>query len=158
MGPTLRITEPLNDSTGFYLDASALVAEWQTAHHRLEIFDTQHFGRVLRVDVRNFVSEREEFIGHENLVHPALTAHMAPRRVLVLGGGDGGKGDDRHGDHDTDHRASSTSATAGTWRRRHSVRSAAAVDNRRAKRAGHTATRLAISKTPATTAAMAATG
>jgi len=90
MGPTLRITESLNDSTGFYLDASALVAEWQTAHHRLEIFDTLHFGRVLRVDGRNFVSEREEFIGHENLVHPALTAHMAPRRVLVLGGGDGG--------------------------------------------------------------------
>src|SRR5687767_4035569 len=70
----------------------------------------------------------------------------------------GGKSDDRYGDHDTDHRARSTSATAGIWRRCHSVRSAAAVDNRRAKRAGHMATRLAISTTPATTAARAATG
>ena len=32
-----------------------------------------------------FFEEREEFIGHENLVHPALTAHLAPRRVLLAG-------------------------------------------------------------------------
>jgi len=90
MDPTLRISEPLNGSTGFYLDAAGRIAEWQTQLHTLEIYDTPQFGRLLRVDGRNFVSEREEFIGHENLVHPALTAHLAPRRVLVLGGGDGG--------------------------------------------------------------------
>lgn len=90
MNPTLRIIEPLNGSSGFYLEASGRIAEWQTRLHTLELFDTAQFGRVLRIDGRNFVSEREEFIGHENLVHPALTAHLAPRRVLVLGGGDGG--------------------------------------------------------------------
>lgn len=31
-----------------------------------------------------------EFVLHENLVHPALAAHLAPRRVLVAGGADGG--------------------------------------------------------------------
>jgi spermidine synthase len=32
---------------------------------------------------------RDEYRYHESLVHPALLAHGAPRRVLVLGGGDG---------------------------------------------------------------------
>jgi len=90
MNPTLRITEPLNGGSGSYLEAAGRIAEWQTRLHTLELFETPNFGRVLRVDGRNFVSEREEFIGHENLVHPALAAQLAPRRVLVLGGGDGG--------------------------------------------------------------------
>ena len=32
---------------------------------------------------------RDEYRYHEALVHPALAAHGAPRRVLILGGGDG---------------------------------------------------------------------
>ena len=34
-------------------------------------------------------SSRDEYRYHEALVHPVMTAHGAPRRVLVLGGGDG---------------------------------------------------------------------
>jgi len=34
-------------------------------------------------------SSRDEYRYHEALVHPAVAAHAAPRRVLVLGGGDG---------------------------------------------------------------------
>jgi spermidine synthase len=34
-------------------------------------------------------SSRDEYRYHEALVHPALSAHPSPRRVLVLGGGDG---------------------------------------------------------------------
>ena len=34
-------------------------------------------------------SSRDEYRYHESLVHPAVAAHLAPRRVLVLGGGDG---------------------------------------------------------------------
>lgn len=33
--------------------------------------------------------ERDEYRYHEALVHPAMAAHAAPRKVLVLGGGDG---------------------------------------------------------------------
>ncbi|MCC6211183.1 MAG: polyamine aminopropyltransferase [Burkholderiales bacterium] len=84
------LMEPLNDSTGFYIRASRLVGEWRTRHHRLEIFDTPHYGRIFRLDGCNMTSEREEFVYHENLVHPALTAHAAPKKVLIIGGGDGG--------------------------------------------------------------------
>jgi hypothetical protein len=45
---------------------------------------------MLRLDGCNTISEREEFVYHENLIHPALTAQAAPRNVLIIGGGDGG--------------------------------------------------------------------
>jgi spermidine synthase len=39
-------------------------------------------------------SERDEFFYHENLVHPAAVAHPAPRKALVIGGGDGGSSEE----------------------------------------------------------------
>jgi spermidine synthase len=89
-----RLTEPLNDSTGFYIEASRKVGEWQTRLHKVEIYDTPHYGRLVRLDGCNMTSEREEFVCHENLIHPALTAHTAPRKVLVIGGGDGGSAEE----------------------------------------------------------------
>ena len=90
MDPTRRISEALNDSTGFHVDVVAPLGVWDTRQHHVELLDTLQFGRVLRIDGHNFASERDAFVRHENLVHPALTAHLAPRRVLLLGGGDGG--------------------------------------------------------------------
>jgi spermidine synthase len=87
-GPLLM--QPLNDSTGFYIRASRQVGEWQTRLHRLAIYDTPHYGQVFCLDGHNMTSEREEFVCHENLVHPALAAHLAPKKVLIVGGADGG--------------------------------------------------------------------
>ena len=77
------LTEPLNDSTGFYIKATRQVGEWQTRHHKVSIYDTPHYGRVLQLDGCNVTSEREEFVYHENLIHPALSAQMAPRKVQI---------------------------------------------------------------------------
>src|SRR5207245_4733678 len=35
-------------------------------------------------------SEPQDAVYHDTLPHPALTAHRSPKRVLVIGGGDGG--------------------------------------------------------------------
>src|SRR5687767_1434715 len=88
------ITEELNDSTGFHVRVTGKVGEWQTKLQKLEIYDTPHYGRLLRLDGCNMTSEREEFVFHENLVHPALAAHAAPRKVLIIGGGDGGSSEE----------------------------------------------------------------
>jgi len=88
------LMEPLNDSTGFYIRASRQVGEWQTRFQKMQIYDTPHYGRIFRLDGFNMTSEKEEFVYHENLVHPALTAHNAPRRVLIIGGGDGGSSEE----------------------------------------------------------------
>jgi spermidine synthase len=88
------IMEPLNETTGFYLKATKKLGEWRTKYQKLEVYETPHYGRIFRLDGFNMTSEREEFVYHENLIHPALTAHAAPKRVLVIGGGDGGSAEE----------------------------------------------------------------
>jgi len=88
------LMEPLNASTGFYIKASKQLGEWQTRFQKMQIYDTPHYGKLFRLDGFNMTSEKEEFVYHENLIHPALTAHAAPRKVLIIGGGDGGSSEE----------------------------------------------------------------
>jgi spermidine synthase len=88
------LMEPLNDSTGFYIRARRRLGEWQTPYQKMAIFDTAQYGKLFRLDGFNMTSEKEEFVYHENLIHPALAAHNAPRKVLVIGGGDGGSSEE----------------------------------------------------------------
>ncbi|MEQ1595596.1 MAG: polyamine aminopropyltransferase [Casimicrobium sp.] len=61
----------------------------QSPLQRLEWHDTRALGRALSLDGAFMVSERDEFIYHECMVHvPALT-HPAPRSAFIMGGGDG---------------------------------------------------------------------
>ncbi|MGH8764237.1 MAG: polyamine aminopropyltransferase, partial [Burkholderiales bacterium] len=90
----LVLTAPLSSSTGFYVRANRQVGEHQTRHHKVEIYDTPQYGLVMRLDGRNTTSEREEFVYHENLIHPVLTAHAAPKKVLIIGGSDGGSSEE----------------------------------------------------------------
>jgi spermidine synthase len=82
--------EALNDDYGFYIRSSKRLEEGRTGFQDVEVHDTPQFGKLFRLDGCFMTSEREEFVYHENLIHPALTAHPDPRRVLVIGGGDGG--------------------------------------------------------------------
>lgn len=56
----------------------------------LLVFETPRFGRVLALDGVIQTTEGDEFIYHEMLVHVAMVAHGNARRVLIIGGGDGG--------------------------------------------------------------------
>jgi len=61
----------------------------KTRFQDYEIFLSRHWGKVLLLDGRLQSAEKDEFIYHEALVQPAMLAHPDPRRVLVLGGGEG---------------------------------------------------------------------
>lgn len=81
--------EQLNHGARFGYRAD-LLQEQQTPYQKLELLQTPQFGKVLRLDDRFMTSEGEEFFYHEALIHPAALAHAAPRKALILGGGDGG--------------------------------------------------------------------
>jgi spermidine synthase len=88
------LMEPLNESTGFYIKATKQLGEWQTRYQKMAIYETPHYGKLFRLDGFNMTSEKDEFVYHENLIHPALTAHAAPKKVLIIGGGDGGSSEE----------------------------------------------------------------
>ena len=90
---TDTIHEKLTDASGVYFNAT-LVERRQTPFQVLEVYDTPELGRIFRLDGFNMTSERDEFLYHEPLVHPASIAHPNPRRALVIGGGDGGSAEE----------------------------------------------------------------
>jgi spermidine synthase len=88
-----KILERLNDASGVYFEGT-LLERRRTPFQLLEVYETPELGRIFRLDGFNMTSERDEFFYHENLVHPAACAHPAPRRALVIGGGDGGSSEE----------------------------------------------------------------
>ncbi len=89
----MRLDETLNASSGVYFEGT-LIEALQTPLQLIEVFDTAALGKLMRIDGANMTSERDEFFYHESLVHPALISHVAPRSVLVVGGGDGGSSEE----------------------------------------------------------------
>ncbi|WP_457679389.1 polyamine aminopropyltransferase [Thermovibrio sp.] len=63
----------------------------KTPFQELLLLETEDWGKVLVLDGAVQTTERDEFIYHEMIVHPALFTFTRPvEKVLVIGGGDGG--------------------------------------------------------------------
>lgn len=62
----------------------------QSAFQRIEVFETETFGKLLTLDGLVMLTDRDNFIYHEMLTHPVLFSHPDPKRVLIVGGGDCG--------------------------------------------------------------------
>ncbi len=67
-----------------------LVYEGESKYQKILIFDNEHFGRVFVLDDCVMCTQRDEFFYHEMLVHVPLISHPNPKKVLIIGGGDGG--------------------------------------------------------------------
>lgn len=57
---------------------------------RIDIFESPEFGRFLTLDGLLMLTEKDEFVYHEMIVHVPMAVNPAAKRVLVIGGGDGG--------------------------------------------------------------------
>jgi len=62
----------------------------QSPYQRIEIYETEAFGRLMTLDGLVMVTDRDNFIYHEMMSHPALFTHADPKDVLIIGGGDCG--------------------------------------------------------------------
>ncbi|MCS6802829.1 MAG: polyamine aminopropyltransferase [Chloroflexota bacterium] len=62
----------------------------RSPHQSIQVIETELLGTTLILEGAIQTSTVDEHIYHEMLVHPALCALPAPRRVLIIGGGDGG--------------------------------------------------------------------
>ena len=62
----------------------------QSDYQRIDIFETPEFGRVLTLDGNVMLTERDEFIYDEMIVHVPMAVHKQAKDILVIGAGDGG--------------------------------------------------------------------
>ncbi|GAA5194100.1 polyamine aminopropyltransferase [Ferrimonas gelatinilytica] len=85
-----RYLETLYPSYGQQFEMEEVLFRAPTEHQELIIFKNQRFGRVMALDGVIQTTEVDEFIYHEMLTHVPLLAHGSAKRVLIIGGGDGG--------------------------------------------------------------------
>ncbi|AKA71929.1 polyamine aminopropyltransferase [Clostridium scatologenes] len=62
----------------------------KTEYQDLAIVDTYSFGRMLLLDGIVQTTIKDEYVYHEMIAHIPLFTHPNPKKVLVVGGGDGG--------------------------------------------------------------------
>lgn len=72
------------------LQVDGVLYDGRSAFQRIQVATSPLFGRILVLDDAVQTTERDEFAYHEMLVHLPMVTHPAPRRVLIVGGGDGG--------------------------------------------------------------------
>jgi spermidine synthase len=84
----IRPGERLNSVWGVIPEKEVYSGKGQ--FQKIEIFDTEEFGRILALDGFIQLSTKYEFVYHEMLTQPAMFYHPGPGKVLIIGGGDGG--------------------------------------------------------------------
>jgi len=62
----------------------------KTKYQQIYIFESRGFGKMLALDGIVQFSQSDEFIYHEVIAHVPLMTHPDPKKLLVVGGGDGG--------------------------------------------------------------------
>jgi len=62
----------------------------ETDFQRIDVFESSEFGRFITSDGSIIFSEKEEFVYDEMIVHVPMAVHPDVKKVLVIGGGDGG--------------------------------------------------------------------
>lgn len=68
----------------------SVLHEEKTPYQLIQVFDTYAVGKLLTLDGKTMVSDKDEFVYHEVITHiPSMVVRDASN-VLVIGGGDGG--------------------------------------------------------------------
>ncbi|MCM1298279.1 MAG: polyamine aminopropyltransferase [Firmicutes bacterium] len=62
----------------------------QSEFQRIDVFQSEEFGRFLTLDGYMMLTERDEFIYHEMIVHVPMAVNPNIKNVLIIGAGDGG--------------------------------------------------------------------
>lgn len=66
-----------------------LLYQGKTKYQSVLIFSNSFLGKVLFLDKKIQSAQIDESIYHESLIHPPLITHPSPKKVLIIGGGEG---------------------------------------------------------------------
>ncbi len=82
--------EVLHDGVGQRLKVDEVLFEGKTEFQDIQILRNRRFGKIMTLDGVVQTTEGDEFVYHEMFAHVPLLAHGNVKRVLIVGGGDGG--------------------------------------------------------------------
>ncbi len=83
-------TEEHSEDTRFSIRVDKQLYSAKSDFQRIDVFESKEFGRFLTLDGLMMVTEKDEFIYHDMIVHIPMAANPNIKKVLVIGAGDGG--------------------------------------------------------------------
>ena len=86
----LKYTELHDDQFGITMRVKNVLYSGKSEFQTIDVLDTEFFGRVLLLDGLVMTTEKDEVFYHELITHIPMLSHPNPKKVLVIGGGDGG--------------------------------------------------------------------
>lgn len=86
----LWYTEEHTNNVKFSIKVDKQIASMQSDFQRIDVFESYEFGKILVLDGYLMITEKDEFIYHEMIVHVPMSVNPNIKKVLVIGAGDGG--------------------------------------------------------------------
>ncbi len=86
----LWFTENHSDSVRFSIRVDEHLYTTETDYQRIDVFNSLEFGKLLALDGYVMITEKDEFIYHDMIVHVPMAVKRDVKNVLVIGAGDGG--------------------------------------------------------------------
>src|SRR5664279_1688893 len=86
----LWYTEQHTPNVRFSIKIRQQLYSAQSVFQKIDVFDSHEFGRFLTLDGLIMLTEKDEFIYHEMIVHVPMATNPKIKDVLVIGAGDGG--------------------------------------------------------------------
>lgn len=86
----LWFTENHTPNVRFSIKVEEQLYSKKSKFQRIDIFNSKEFGRFFTLDGYMMVTDKDEFIYHDMIVHVAMATNLDIKKVLVIGAGDGG--------------------------------------------------------------------
>ncbi len=86
----LWFTEKHTPYVRFSIKIDKQLYSGKSEFQQIDIFESREFGRILTLDGYLMLTEKDEFIYHEMITHVPMAVMLHARKVLIIGGGDGG--------------------------------------------------------------------
>lgn len=85
----MALSETHSEAVTSVFPITEVLAAGRTKFQSFEIVISPMYGKMLWLDGKTQSSQLDEYVYHECIVHPGLLLHNSPRRVCVIGGGEG---------------------------------------------------------------------
>jgi len=86
----LWYTEENNGNIRYGYKAKSVLFHEQSEFQSVDVIETEAFGKMMLIDSLVMITDVDEFVYHEMISHIPVCLHGKPKRVVVIGGGDGG--------------------------------------------------------------------
>ena len=86
----LWFTEDHSKDAKFSIRVEKQLYSGKSDFQRIDVFESKEFGKFFTLDGYIMITEKDEFIYHDMIVHVPMATNPAIKKVLVIGAGDGG--------------------------------------------------------------------